>query len=476
MQLYEESEELQYHDEITIDILGILFKIVKCLKKHWLQLLLILIIAVGGCVGICSYLYHPVYQAKITYGLSKTKDSATDALLAKRMNESFQNIYHHSDLKELIAADFGRTDGELPGTIEMGNDVDSSILTVTVSTSNYEDTNKILEGFDKVFPEYISKMTGSMDLFLMDKILSDNIPIARLSIFFIGGLGIALGFLIDIFLVFLYVCMNANIQTDSDMKNITSLECLAYVPKVKLKKRSEKKEKYIFAENKANFKAYRKTMQAIQIRILQRLKPNEKMILVAGSLPQEGKSSFAANFAVNLSKSGYRVLVLDGDLRKPSMDEIFEVKDEHLYLQDILQNEDIVLDDIIQNISPSLYLISAKKGEMEVQKILRHEKLSLILDELRECFDYIIIDSPPAALCVDSSLIAEYADTGIYLVRHDYSVENAIREGIELLQSSGIRIIGYVLNNVTSEFYKNSSSYGYSYSRYKYNKEKHADE
>lgn len=181
-------------------------------------------------------------------------------------------------------------------------------------------------------------------------------------------------------------------------------------------------------------------------------------------MSQEGKSTVAANLARALAAEGHQILLIDGDLRKgrdaacPSMCGKYG-------LEDIPSSEPRKAERLIDRDRESgVFLIGSGKPVKEPVQVLSSRMVRLVISEMRRKMDYVIIDSPPCTMFQDASLLAEYADGILYVVKYDYVALQKIREGIGFPGLQKTPFIGYVLN----DFPETSGEYGYG--RYGYGK------
>jgi protein-tyrosine kinase len=166
-----------------------------------------------------------------------------------------------------------------------------------------------------------------------------------------------------------------------------------------------------------------------------------KVVMVTSTLPQEGKTLTTINLALTLSESYSRqVLLIDADLRAPSLHEAFCLNPEP-GLQDGL------LDDwrrVLQRVHPHLVLLPAGRASNDPMGVLTLGAMQQMLDEARKGFDWILLDTPPMGLLPDANFLAGLVDSVIVVVRagktHYDLVQRAVGEmGLE-------RIFGIVLN------------------------------
>ncbi len=193
---------------------------------------------------------------------------------------------------------------------------------------------------------------------------------------------------------------------------------------------------------------------------------SNKLFLITSSGPQEGKTFITANLAASLAQSGKRVLVLETDLRNPSMRRIFGGQ-KSPGLTNILTNGDVEPNGRFFQKTPveKLEFISAGDTSPHPSELLGSEKMDRFLSTIRDKYDFILFDSPPAFLTSDSLVLAQKAD-GVILVARSGGVQKEIlKETIGLFLGTKIKMLGIILNDMRREgrgyyYYKYSYYYG----------------
>ena len=201
-------------------------------------------------------------------------------------------------------------------------------------------------------------------------------------------------------------------------------------------------------------------------------KRHAKILLITSAGENEGKSTVAANLALSIAEHGKKVLLIDLDMRKPSLNKIFGVEEENI--DDIGQ---FLIgkgtgDNLIRLLDQEkLHVILNTKEYSRSTEMLSNGRLEKLFQYLREHFDYILIDSSPMNIVADAEVIANYADASMVVVREHASAARAVNEVLDTLRDSHAKPIGCVLNDthtgVTSALggYQYGSDYGYRYGR-----------
>ena len=186
-----------------------------------------------------------------------------------------------------------------------------------------------------------------------------------------------------------------------------------------------------------------------------------KLLGVSSPCPQEGKSFTSINLAYSLAKDGQKVILIDGDMRRPSISGVLEMSrtpglsnlltggnpEDMIHFGTLHENLDVLLSgDIPPN--PS--------------ELLGSERMKSLIDEFGQKYDYVIVDLPPVTAVADPLVMSKLLDGIVVVVRHAYTRKKNVREAVRQLKFSGVRILGFVYNGFrygSSKYYKRSGKY-----------------
>ena len=177
---------------------------------------------------------------------------------------------------------------------------------------------------------------------------------------------------------------------------------------------------------------------------------NTKTILVTSSDKNEGKTTTVSNLAVSFANLNKKVLILDCDLRNASIHKMFKIN--NIYgLTDILA-KDRAVDKCIQETElENLYVLTAGAIPPNPAEILSSDKMKNLIEDLKNIYDYIFIDTPPIGLVTDAGVLSSFTD-GVVLVVKSESVEKKyLEETKKKLDAVDARILGAILNSYKSE-------------------------
>ena len=191
-----------------------------------------------------------------------------------------------------------------------------------------------------------------------------------------------------------------------------------------------------------------------------------KTIVFTSTTPDEGKSTVVANLALVMAQAGQKVVVLDCDFRNPTQHKLFKLQNKGLS-NCVATGKDVF--EIIQNSgTPGLDIITSGPVAPNPSEILASSRMKEVLEELKEKYDYVLIDAPPILPVTDAAVMASYVDGVILLTGWNQISPNLIKEAKTRLEQAGGKILGVILNKVevAAKGYGHGYGYGYGYGYY----------
>jgi capsular exopolysaccharide synthesis family protein len=194
-----------------------------------------------------------------------------------------------------------------------------------------------------------------------------------------------------------------------------------------------------------------------------------KVILVTSALPQEGKTTTSINTAIVLAQKGTRVLLIDADLRRPSIHKTLGMGPK-TGLSNVLTGNATLQQAVVRSpLLPTLFILTAGTPPPNPAELLASSNMRDILAELREEYDHIIVDTPPTLSVTDAVVMSTRADAVVLVIRSGQTTKQALRRSRELLLQVNARVAGVLLNAVdlTSPdyyyYYEYQGKYGHRY-------------
>ncbi|MEO8583050.1 MAG: polysaccharide biosynthesis tyrosine autokinase [Flavitalea sp.] len=305
----------------------------------------------------------------------------------------------------------------------------------------------------------LSKSATVPDSRVVDEAESSTEPVSPnkllvLLISIVGALAIA------VLIISLKEGLNRNILFRSEIENYTSVPIIGEVIQ------DETGQPIVIANDRKNFIAeqFRQVRTALSyIGITSR----KKKVLVTSSISGEGKSFVAANLAISLALTDKKVVLLEIDLRKPKLSEIFGMKSTQAGISNYLIGEKEA-DEIIKrtDVNPNLFLISAGPIPPNPSELILNGRIQELLAYLENAFDYIVIDTAPVTPVTDAYLLSAFCDATLYVVRHGYTPRIYLQMLDENNKVRGLKNLALIFNGVKSRGIGKGgfgNGYGYGY-------------
>lgn len=311
--------------------------------------------------------------------------------------------------------------------------------------------------------------------------------------------GSVLGVFLAVVLVFLLENLDVSISTIEDIENFIKLPVLGIIPNILSEKHIDNWLTQVFKKERYTVDAFRSVLvvnrryatgiiesyHTLRTNIMSQLNTKESVSLVFSSAgAAEGKTLTAVNFALASAHSGLRTLLIDADLRRPAINQIFGTRKEP-GLSDVLTGRsdwrDVMLesaDFIMGGLDydqlmrfpgiENLKILNCGTQPDNVIDILNSSNWRDLMADLKSEFDLIIFDAPPVLLFADSLMLAKHASDGVVLVYKAGKIaRGALKRAKEQIGGANARMVGVVLNGVrASEMGPQYGNYYYDYKNY----------
>ena len=196
-----------------------------------------------------------------------------------------------------------------------------------------------------------------------------------------------------------------------------------------------------------------------------------KKFCITSGLASEGKSITILNLAISFAESGAKVLLIDADLRRPSISRLL-IENASPGLSNVLAGLCKPEEAIRTSVYENLDVIFSGEIPPNPSELLGSERMTKMLDKLSLKYDYILMDTPPVGVVSDVCVVGQQLDGVLFLVRQNYTEKESVARGIKQLEISGAKLMGFVLNgadkNRNSRYYNRKYKYRSRYGYYRY--------
>lgn len=278
-------------------------------------------------------------------------------------------------------------------------------------------------------------------------------------------LALVLGFLIPGGILYIINFLKFRIEGHDDVEKLTKLPILADIAVAG--EGTKTKGDIVVHENNNNqmeevFRSLRTNLQFI-------MSKDQKVILFTSSLSGEGKTFTAANLAVSFALLDKKVVLVGLDIRKPRLAELFEIKDHHHGITNLLSManptaEDVEKQILNSNVNDNLDILMAGPIPPNPTELIARPTLEMVIDTLKEKYDYVLIDSAPVGLVTDTLQIGRVADATIIMCRADYTPKDSFNYINDLARDNKLPHMTIAINGI--DMSKKKYGYYYGYGRY----------
>lgn len=185
-----------------------------------------------------------------------------------------------------------------------------------------------------------------------------------------------------------------------------------------------------------------------------------RVITVTSSRPAEGKSTIACNMAITFAENGKKVLLVDTDLRRPTVHKKFKLPNS-LGIVNVIMNMELLHEVVHHDVTEGLDIITSGVIPPNPSELLGSRKFQRFIDEMRDQYDTIILDSPPLLAVTDAQVLTTLSDGTVVVVQHGVTKKDEISQAKDLLEKVKGNILGVVLSQIPPE--DNGYYYYYSY-------------
>jgi succinoglycan biosynthesis transport protein ExoP len=270
-------------------------------------------------------------------------------------------------------------------------------------------------------------------------------------------LALVVGVVLGLGLALIAENLDDRLKSPEDVEKLVGAPILGYIPLVKEWKEGQPKVATLTESASGAAEAYRTLKTNLRFVSLER---PLRTILVTSPVAEAGKSTSAANLATALAQGGSKVVLVSGDLRRPSVHKFFGLTNSKGLL-DLLNSEATLEEALQKGQVANLRLLATGGLPPNPTEILGSERFASILESLRSLADFVIIDAPPVLGLGDTSAMASKVDGVLMVVRTNLVTKREVAHATDQLRKAGGKVVGCILNAVEA-----NDGYGYYYQYY----------
>lgn len=420
---------------------------VSALSRNWV--LIAVLMAVGGGLGFGGYkITSPTFASTVTFYVSTPLNSATNPQAAGQFAESRVDSYAlllQSDrLADRVAQDVGLRAADVEGTITASAQPSTVVVTATIANGSQRRTGQLARSVAAAFPSMVDELDNqdSTQSTVKINVVSGPTPTEQIapSAKKYLAFGLAAGLVLGAVIALLRELLDVTVRSVEAASALVGAPVIGTIDH----DNSTRKSPLIVGDVATSARAEGFRQLRTNLNYIGSVEPAD-VLVVTSSVPLEGKSTVAADLAVTQVEAGSRVLLIDADLRRPRVSDLFGLE-QAVGLTNVLVGQISVSDAIQTWGSEGPDVLTSGGLPPNPSEMLGASAMSQLIHDLRRSYDKIIIDAPPVLPVADAIVAAALADGVVFVVRHGKTHRNSVAMAARALHAVNARIVGTVLN------------------------------
>lgn len=446
-----------------------LLTIVKCIIKDILQrwILIVAVMIVFGSVFdfMKTVTYVPQYGTSMTATLSGGEDTFKNIDKVQSYVNTLDYLMNSNNAKSYVKKKMpiSKTTYKAEVTLKQAN-----VVKIKVTADTKREAYFSIKLLNDWYRENTERYSFPYNITVLKESKFSTNPVnpnSHIKNFLIGAVGS--GFVLSC-LLGLYFFLRDTIKSEDEVENKLDTRLYAKLPYEKKSREDNKNKKPILITSLKTSFFFRESINKLRSKVeASSDKHGYKSFMITSVFENEGKSSVAANLALALAKNGHKTILVDTDFNKPAVFKIFEL-DGSKNLNKAIESTTSWRSQVVSDRS-GLDLLPSNQDFYKSEQLTESAKLKAIIKELEEEYDFVIVDTCPAYLLNEPTIMNGLVDATLFVVRQDYATSDLINETVKRLTYVKDNVIGVVFKNVIFEANKTRSSYGnrYGYDKYK---------
>ncbi|MGW0232032.1 polysaccharide biosynthesis tyrosine autokinase [Actinopolymorpha singaporensis] len=442
----------------------------KVLRRRWRLIATVVLLAIAASAAATVQM-TPKYASTVRLFVSAQSGDTVDAyqgsLLSEQRVASYADIVTGPEIAQRVVdrLDLDESRAALSRQIKAEVAPNTVILRITVIDASPRRAQRLAMAVATEFTSFVQQLEtapGKKQPPIKASVLGppetprnpvEPRPIRNL------GIGAVLGLLLGIGMAALRDSLDTSIRRADDLTQLVGAPNLSSMPfDHRAGKRRIITDLDASAPRVEAFRVLRTNLQFTNV------DQPSKVFVLTSSVPDEGKTSTACNLAITLAQAGKRVVLVEGDLRRPRIAEYLGLEPA-IGLTTVLIGR-VALSTALQEWgTPGLSVLTSGQLPPDPAELLQSKAMAGVVDELRRSFDVVLIDSPPLLPVTDGALLAAQAHGALLVVRFGMTTRDQVRGSVERLNSVHARLVGTVLNRCPQRGTAESYGYGYGYQR-----------
>ncbi|MCL3862911.1 polysaccharide biosynthesis tyrosine autokinase [Actinotalea sp. K2] len=438
------------------------------LRKRWVSILLVALLVVASAITV-TLLATPTYQARSQVFVS-VRTGGTTADLVQGSNFTQRQVKSYTDLVTSprvlmpVIDELGLTDSPegLGRSIAASSPLDTVLINISVTREDPEEARDVANAVAISLATQVTELEqpadGQPSPVQINTVREATVPLdpASPNPQRNVALGLVLGLALGFGIALLREILDTKVRSDDDVKHVTDTSVIATVGYDE----DAPKHPLIVQTNPHSLRAEAFRRLRTNLQFLD-IADRPHSIVVTSALPGEGKSTTSINLAITLADSGSRVILVDADLRRPSVAEYMSIEGE-VGLTTVLIGRASVQDVVQPWGNGLLHVLPSGQIPPNPSELLGSRSMANLLADLTRQYDIVLLDTPPLLPVTDAAILAKLAGGALVVVGSGKLHRAQLGDAIGSLETVGARVLGIVLNGLSRKHGENYTYYDYS--------------
>ena len=436
------------------------------LRHNWFLIVALGVLGAGGAYAYAASL-SPVYQATASLYVSVPGGESVGELVqgatyARGRIDSYAELATKPYVLDPVIAELGldRSASSLRGDVSVTRTLDTEILDVRAKSTDPARAASLANAVSLQLARAVTELetvagdTGpSVRLTVIAEATEPRFPVEPSKRLY-AATGLILGIALGVGIALMRAVLETRVRSVRDVRRVTDAAVLS---SIRYDRRSGK-DPLTVKSNPLGDRAEAYRRLRTNLRFLNLPEPSAR-IAVTSSVPQEGKTTTAINLAIAMAEGASRILLIDADLRRPAVSRYLGLEGA-AGLTTVLIGEATAAD-VIQPWGDSLDVLAAGQLPPNPSEILDSDEMGRLLDGLSQHYDVILLDTPPLVPVTDAAALSRFVDGTLMVVGCQTVRRSQLDEALGALETVGARVLGLVLNQVSSKEIGTTYVYGH---------------
>ena len=439
------------------------------LRQRWL-LIVSVTLTVIALAALVTWRTTPQYASSTDLFIS-TAQASDDNQALQGSQFSLQRVKSYAEMvnqneitrRVIQRLDLDETPSELSNQISASTQLDTVILTITVTDPSPERAQRIAETTADVFVGYVGELEtppgkdqATIKATVTNQATEPTSPVSPQPVRNLG-LGLVLGLLLGTGIAVLRETLDTSVKNHRQLEELAEAPVIGAIPFDTTADGAPLiSEIDTYSPRAEAFRVLRTNLSFIDP------DAEKKVFVLSSALPGEGKSTTACNLALALAEGGQKVALVEGDLRRPRVAQYLGLVDA-VGLTTVLVGRVELAHAMQETQFPGLSVLSSGKTPPNPAELLQSRAMAALIADLRAEYDVVLIDAPPLLPVTDAALIASVVDGAVLVVRHGKTSAEQVRGAVERLEGVGAKPVAAVFNMTPAKTGRYGYGYGYGY-------------